>query len=84
MAERRNAGLPDGGLDPMSDVQRLAVVRVLRELRPRLLLLPWHEVRHPDHLHACRLGEITHVVFTGRHNSGDEHRVVTMLLQSFA
>ena len=25
-----------------------------------------------------------HVVFTGRHNSGDEQRVVTMLLQSFA
>ncbi len=57
VAARRNAGLPDGGLDPFDPDQRLAVVRVLRELRPRVLLLPWREVRHPDHAHASALGE---------------------------
>jgi LmbE family N-acetylglucosaminyl deacetylase len=41
----------------MSEAQRVAIVRILRELRPALLILPWPEVRHPDHLHASRLGE---------------------------
>lgn len=57
LTTRVNAGLPDGGLDPFSAEQRLVVIRLLRELRPRLLLTPWIEVRHPDHRHATELVE---------------------------
>jgi len=57
VAVRRNAGLPDGGLDPFDPGQRRTVIEHLRALRPHVLLLPWHEVRHPDHRHAAHLGE---------------------------
>lgn len=33
----------------------LAVVRVLRELRPAVVLGPWHVDDHPDHEHAARI-----------------------------
>ncbi len=35
---------------------RLKVVRVLREVRPRVLILPYWEGRHPDHYTASVLG----------------------------
>lgn len=54
---RRNAGLPDGGLDPANPEQRLAVIRILRELRPHTVITCWPEVRHPDHRHASQLVE---------------------------
>ena len=46
--------LPDGRL--CSDEQsRAAVVREIREHRPRIVLLPWPEDRHPDHGAASRI-----------------------------
>ena len=35
---------------------RLKVARVLREIRPRVLILPYWEGRHPDHYKASTLG----------------------------
>jgi len=53
--ERRlNLGLPDGAIEDTPG-NRLRVVASIRELRPRLVLLPHDEDRHPDHEGASRL-----------------------------
>jgi bacillithiol biosynthesis deacetylase BshB1 len=51
---RRTAGLPDAGIvnEPAS---RRAVVELLRELRPRVVVTHWREGRHPDHRVAAEL-----------------------------
>jgi len=46
--------LPDGRLCP-DEQARIAVVREIREHRPRIVLLPWWEDRHPDHGAASRI-----------------------------
>jgi bacillithiol biosynthesis deacetylase BshB1 len=46
--------LPDGLLAP-DEESRLAVVREIRARRPRIVLLPWWEDRHPDHGAASRI-----------------------------
>jgi bacillithiol biosynthesis deacetylase BshB1 len=48
---RIGLNLPDGGLDN-SAAQRDAVVGVLRELRPSVVLAPYPRDRHPDHAAA--------------------------------
>ena len=48
--------LPDGRLAPDQDA-REAVVREIREHRPRIVLLPYWEDRHPDHPAASRIIE---------------------------
>jgi bacillithiol biosynthesis deacetylase BshB1 len=51
-----------GALDvPDSDVQpirqhKLRLAAVIRELRPKTVILPYWEARHPDHYHASTLG----------------------------
>lgn len=52
---RRALDLPDGRVENTWE-NRLKVVRVLRELRPRVLILPYWEGRHPDHYTASVLG----------------------------
>ena len=54
LAERRSAGLPDGALENTPDA-RSRVAAILRELRPRTVILMWHEARHPDHRVASGL-----------------------------
>jgi LmbE family N-acetylglucosaminyl deacetylase len=51
---RRCAGLADAALvnDPQS---RLVLARILRELRPRVVVTHWREGRHPDHRVAAQL-----------------------------
>ncbi|MBL7645055.1 MAG: bacillithiol biosynthesis deacetylase BshB1 [Candidatus Hydrogenedentes bacterium] len=51
---RRNAGLPDGGIMNTPE-QRLVLIRILRELKPALLLAPMAPDRHPDHSAAHSL-----------------------------
>lgn len=47
-AMRENLGLPDGGLEPGGETAaRMAAA--IRRLRPRLVLAPYWEDRHPDH-----------------------------------
>jgi bacillithiol biosynthesis deacetylase BshB1 len=55
LAERRNAGLPDGGL-VNSPEARAVVAEHIRALRPRTVILHWHDARHPDHRAASELG----------------------------
>jgi bacillithiol biosynthesis deacetylase BshB1 len=54
LAERRVAGLPDGSLENTPDA-RNTVAAILRELRPRTVILMWKEARHPDHRVASQL-----------------------------
>ncbi len=51
LSERRNLGFPDTqiGADPS---QLSALVQLIRELQPRLVLAPFPEDRHPDHAAA--------------------------------
>jgi bacillithiol biosynthesis deacetylase BshB1 len=52
--KRLSVGLADGdiGTDP---TQRLPIIQLIRETRPRLVLAPSHPDRHPDHEGASRL-----------------------------
>jgi bacillithiol biosynthesis deacetylase BshB1 len=61
---RENLGLPDTGLDASSREQLLACVAALRRLRPELVLIPWVEERHPDHVAAAAL-LVKALVFAG-------------------
>lgn len=52
---RENLGLPDARLEMRIDY-KLAIARRIRALRPRTVILPYWEGRHPDHYTAARLG----------------------------
>src|SRR5579862_9443086 len=47
--------LPDGNIENTFE-NRLEIVRVLRQLRPRVVILPYWEARHPDHAITATLG----------------------------
>lgn len=51
---RENLRLPDGNIE-VNLKNRLKVVRVLRALKPDVLLFPYPVDRHPDHEHAHAL-----------------------------
>ena len=55
VAWRRALDIPDGRVENTWE-NRLKVVRILREQRPRVLILPYWEGRHPDHYTAATLG----------------------------
>ncbi|MGD0600206.1 MAG: bacillithiol biosynthesis deacetylase BshB1 [Terriglobales bacterium] len=52
---RHALDIPDGRVENTWE-NRLKVVRLLREQRPRVLILPYWEGRHPDHYTASVLG----------------------------
>lgn len=54
VGHRENLGLPDAHLE-VSAEYKLAVARKIRELRPRTVILPYWEGRHPDHYTASQL-----------------------------
>jgi bacillithiol biosynthesis deacetylase BshB1 len=47
--------LPDGAIENTL-ANRLEIVRVLRRLRPRVVILPYGQARHPDHAIVASLG----------------------------
>jgi len=51
---RENLGLPDGHVF-VTDVERVALVRALRRLKPRVILTHQEGDSHPDHDHIARL-----------------------------
>jgi bacillithiol biosynthesis deacetylase BshB1 len=55
VAHRENLGLPDAHLELRMDY-KLALARCIRRLRPRTVILPHWEGRHPDHYTASRIG----------------------------
>lgn len=52
---RGNLGLPDSDVQPARE-NKLRLAQMIRELRPRTVILPYWEGRHPDHYHAAELG----------------------------
>jgi len=52
---REALDLPDGAVANTLD-NRLKIARVLRQLRPRVVILPYWEARHPDHATCSTLG----------------------------
>ncbi len=52
---RENLDLPDARLEPIMEY-KLAVAERIRALRPRVVILPYWDARHPDHSHACQIG----------------------------
>lgn len=48
------AGLPDSAVFNSTE-SRLKVIKSIREQRPRLLLAPWHETLHPDHVQTAEI-----------------------------
>ena len=55
LTRRLNAGLPDSRLENDFDTRRRVAVKI-RELRPRVVILPYWEARHPDHARCSRIG----------------------------
>ena len=52
---REALDLPDGAIANTLE-NRLKIVRVLREVRPRVVILPYWQARHPDHSIVASLG----------------------------
>ena len=52
---RQALDLPDGAVENTLE-NRMRIVRVLRALRPRVVILPYWQARHPDHATAATLG----------------------------
>ena len=52
---RKALDIPDGRVENTWE-NRLKVARIIRELRPRVLILPYWQGRHPDHYTASVLG----------------------------
>jgi bacillithiol biosynthesis deacetylase BshB1 len=52
---RGTLGVPDSDVQA-SRQHKLRLAKVIRELRPRTVILPYWEARHPDHYHASALG----------------------------
>jgi len=52
---RQALDLPDGAISNTLE-NRIKIARVLRELRPRVVILPYWQGRHPDHAATATLG----------------------------
>jgi N-acetylglucosamine malate deacetylase 1 len=55
LAWRGNLRLPDARLENTITV-RMTLAMEIRNLRPRVVILPYWEARHPDHYRACEIG----------------------------
>jgi bacillithiol biosynthesis deacetylase BshB1 len=55
VGRREALDLPDGAIENTYE-NRIRIVRVLRELRPRVVILPYWQARHPDHAIVASLG----------------------------
>lgn len=52
---RGTLGVPDSDVQPSRE-NKLKLAKAIRELRPKTVILPYWEARHPDHYHASTLG----------------------------
>lgn len=52
---RQALDLPDGAVENTLD-NRIKIARVIRALRPRVVILPYWQARHPDHATSATLG----------------------------
>lgn len=74
VGERLNAGLPDAGVFNTQE-NRGTVVTILRELRPRVVILPFPRGRHPDHRLGSELArDACYLAGLERFGTGEPHR----------
>ncbi len=74
VTERRNAGLPDAGVFN-SQTNRETLVTILREMRPRVVILPFPRGRHPDHRVGSELArDACFLAGLKRFGSGEPYR----------
>jgi bacillithiol biosynthesis deacetylase BshB1 len=52
---RGNLGVPDSDVQPNRE-NKLKLAQKIRELRPKTVIIPYWEARHPDHYHSSTLG----------------------------
>lgn len=52
---RYNLGFPDRGIEPGNQEQLLEIVKLIRQLRPRVVFAPHVVDRHPDHVATSHL-----------------------------
>lgn len=52
---RGNLGVPDSDVQASRE-HKLQLAEVIRQYRPKTVILPYWEARHPDHYHASTLG----------------------------
>ncbi|UCF36455.1 MAG: bacillithiol biosynthesis deacetylase BshB1 [Acidobacteriota bacterium] len=76
----RILNLPDGGLSSCES-QKREVIETIRELRPRIVLAPYWEDRHPDHANGSKLvSEASFLAGLSRIETGQPaHRPVRVL-----
>jgi len=55
LAWRGNLHFPDARLENTISVRMTLAVKI-RELKPRVVILPYWQARHPDHYHAAEIG----------------------------
>ena len=55
IVHRENLGLPDAGVEDLREY-KLRIAQKIRDLRPRTVILPYWEGRHPDHYTTGRIG----------------------------
>ncbi len=71
VTRREALDLPDGAVANTLE-NRLKVARVIRRLRPRVVILPYWEARHPDHATCSTLGyEACFLAGLAQFSSGD-------------
>jgi len=74
VVHRQALDLPDGAVANTLE-NRIKIARVIRELRPRVVILPYWEARHPDHATCATLGyEACFLAGLSRVNTGSEDR----------
>jgi bacillithiol biosynthesis deacetylase BshB1 len=71
VSHRQALDLPDGAIANTLE-NRLKIAAVVRQLRPRVVILPYWEARHPDHAVCASLGyEACFVAGLSRVEAGD-------------
>jgi len=55
LAHRVTLGLPDAGIENTREY-KMKIAQKIRDLRPRTIILPYWEGRHPDHYTTGRIG----------------------------
>lgn len=71
---RSNLGLPDRGLEAAREVAHRLLVDLIRQTRPKVVLAPYWQDRHPDHETASRL--VREAAFSaGVHKFQGDHKL---------
>lgn len=76
LTQRLNLGLPNRWLRDTEE-GRIAIAEVYRQLKPKVLLLPYWEDAHPDHMAASEMAQAARFIakYTKTEMKGEPHYV---------